>query len=159
MIQDEFKDGLGGVYNLTKKNILFSLCYIKELEMLKDKFKDYINHIDGIILRLKYLNDNKDLKLYEKSCYELDFLIDKLKSNDDGDYLLYADEVMYFINEIFNMNYDRYFIEKIVFIKTYYYLTYDNEIIEYINSFKYSKLYNYVYKIIVGDDKNKVKKK
>lgn len=159
MIQDEFEDGLGGVYNLTKKNILFSLCYIKELEMLKDKFKDYINHIDDIILRLKYLNDNKDLKLYEKSCYELDFLIDKLKSNDDGDYLLYADEVMYFINEIFNMNYDRYFIEKIVFIKTYYYLTYDNEIIEYINSFKYSKLYNYVYKIIVGDDKNKVKKK
>ena len=159
MFQDEFTDGIGASCNLTRKNIIFSLSYIKELEDIKKKFKDQENHIDNIILRLKYLNDNIDLKLYEKSIDELDDVINSFKTRDDGDYLVLADEVMYFINEIFNMYYDRYFIEKLVFIKTYYDLTGDNEIVDYINSFKCSRLYNYVYNMIIGDDKNKVKRK
>ena len=116
MFQDEFTDGIGASCNLTRKNIIFSLSYIKELEDIKKKFKDQENHIDNIILRLKYLNDNIDLKLYEKSIDELDDVINSFKTRDDGDYLVLADEVMYFINEIFNMYYYRYFINKLVFI-------------------------------------------
>ena len=155
-IADEFPDGFGVYSNLSRKEAIFMLEYIKALESVKDRYKNN-DELNNLIIRLKYMLDNNSIKLYKNK--DIDTVINEYKNKDDQDYIRIADEVMYFINEIFNTYYDRFCIRKILFVKTYYELTSDIEVINYINEFKDSRLYNYVYKIITDDYQNKVKRK
>ena len=158
-MEDAFPKGLGGSYNLSRKEIIFSLQYIKILEDLNLKYNGSSKEIIRLINRLKYLNDNINDKLYEKNYLELNSILDNYKENDDEDYMMFADEAMYFINELFTSKYDRFYLQKVVFIKTYYELTNDMEIINYIDEFKSNIMYNQIYKIITGDEPGKVKNK
>ena len=158
-ISDEFEDGLGVSVNLSRKDTIFVLEYIRILENMKDRYENVSDDINNLINRLKYIIDNDSIKLYKKNLEELDCIIEEYKKLDDLDYLRIADEVMYFINEIFNTYYDRFFLRKILFIKAYYNLTNDSEIINYINEYKSSRLYNHVYKIVTGEEPSKRKVK
>lgn len=154
-ISDEFSDGFGVYSNLSRRQTIFMLEYIKILESMKDRYKNISDELENLIIRLKYMVDNNNIKLYKGN--DIDTVINEYKNKDDLDYLRIADEVMYFINEIFNTYYDRFCVRKILFVKAYYNLTNDSEVIDYINEFKDSKLYNHVYKIITGDVNGKRK--
>ena len=124
---------------------------------MKEKYKSISDDLEILIKRLKYMVDNSNIGLYKNN--NIDNIINEYKDNTDCDYIRIADEVMYFISEIFNAYYDRFCVRKILFIKAYYELSNDLEVINYINEFKDSKLYNHVYKIITGDYPGKVKRK
>lgn len=158
-MEEAFPNGLGGVCNFSRKETIFSLQYITILESMKERYKDSSKEINRLIKRLKYLNDNIDVKLYEKNSDEIAYILSEYRKLDDGDYMMFADEVMYFINEIFTSNYDRFFLQKVLFIKTYYSLTNDMEIINYINEFKSNIMYNQIYEIITGEEPGKIKLK
>ena len=156
-VSDEFPDGFDVCINLTCEQELFMLEYIKTLEGVKDEYKNITGDLELLINRLKYMVDNSNIGLYKGN--NIEDVIDDYKNKVDSDYMRIADEVMYFISEIFNTYYDRFCVKKILFVKTYYELTNDLEIINYINEFKDSKLYNHVYKIITGEYSSKVKRK
>ena len=156
-VSDEFPDGFDVCVNLTREQELFMLEYIRVLENMKDRYKNISQELELLTKRLKYMVDNNNIGLYKGN--DINTIIDEYKSNTESDYIRIADEVMYFISEIFNTYYDRYCVRKILFVKTYYELTSDLEVIDYINEFKDSKLYNHVYKIITGDYPGKVKRK
>jgi len=156
-IADAFPDGFGACDNLSREQELFMFEYIKILENMKEKYKSISDDLEILIKRLKYMVDNSNIGLYKNN--NIDNIINEYKDNTDCDYIRIADEVMYFISEIFNTYYDRFCVRKILFIKAYYELSNDLEVINYINEFKDSKLYNHVYKIITGDYPGKVKRK
>ena len=156
-VADEFLDGYGVCTNLSFDQELFMLEYIKILENMKDRYENISQELELLIKRLRYMVDSRSIGLYKGN--DIDTIINDYKSNTDSEYIRIADEVMYFISEIFNTYYDRFCVRKILFVKTYYELTNDIEVINYINEFKDSKLYNHVYKIITGDYPSKVKRK
>ncbi len=156
-VSDTFEDELDESVNLSRKDAIFVLEYIRILENMKNRYQKVSSEINILINRLKYLVDNNDIKLYKKSFEDIDYIIGEYKKLDDLDYLRIADEVMYFINEIFNNYYDSFLLRKILFIKAYYNLTNDYEVINYINEFKDRRLYNYVYIIITGEEPSKRK--
>ena len=158
-MEEAFPNGLGGVCNFSRKETIFSLKYITILETMKERYNDSSKEINRLITRLKYLNDNINIKLYEKNIDEIEYILNEHRKLDDGDYMMFADEAMYFINEIFTSNYDRFFIQKVLFIKTYYSLTNDMEIINYINEFKSNIMYRNIYEIITGEEPGKIKLK
>ena len=156
-VSDTFEDELDESVNLSRKDAIFVLEYIRILENMKNRYQKVSSEINILINRLKYLVDNNDIKLYKKNFEDIDYIIGEYKKLDDLDYLRIADEVMYFINEIFNNYYDSFLLRKILFIKAYYNLTNDYEVINYINEFKDRRLYNYVYIIITGEEPSKRK--
>ena len=156
-ISEEFPDGFGVYANLSRRQTIFVLEYIKILENMKEKYKNISDELTMLITRLRYMVDNNTIKLYKNN--DIDTVINNYKNNDDLDYLRIADEVMYFISEIFSNYYDRFCVRKILFVKAYYNLTNDFEVINYINEYKDSRLYNHVYKIITGDEPSKRKVK
>ena len=156
-VSDTFEDELDESVNLSRKDAIFVLEYIRILENMKNRYQKVSSEINILINRLKYLVDNNDIKLYKKNFEDIDYIKKKNKKLDDLDYLRIADEVMYFINEIFNNYYDSFLLRKILFIKAYYNLTNDYEVINYINEFKDRRLYNYVYIIITGEEPSKRK--
>lgn len=158
-IEDAFPSGLDVTCNFSIKETIFSLQYIKILEIMKERYNNSSKEIDRLMQRLKYLNDNIDINLYKCTSSDLNYILNEYKMQDDMDFLMFADEVMYFINEIFTSYYDRFWLQKIIFIKTYYELTSDMEIINYINEFKDSIMYNQVYEIITGNAPGKTKSK
>lgn len=156
-VTNEFSNGFGACDNLTREQELFMLEYIRVLENMKDRYKNISQELELLIMRLKYMVDDNNIGLYKVS--DIDNIINEYKSNTESDYMRIADEVMYFISEIFNTYYDRFCVRKILFVKTYYELTNDLEVINYINEFKDSILYNHVYKIITGEYPGKIKRK
>ena len=156
-VADEFPDGFGLCVNLSREQELFMLEYIRVIENMKDIYINISSDLELIIERLKYMVDNNNIGLYKGN--DIDDVIEDYKNKVDSNYIHIADEVMYFISEIFNTYYDRFCVRKILFVKTYYELTNDIEVINYINEFKDSKLYNHVYKIITGEYPGKVKRK
>ena len=156
-IAEEYPEGFGACDNLAREQELFMLEYIRILESMKDKYKSISDELELVIKRLMYMVDNSNIGLYKGN--DIDTVIKDYKDITDCDYMRIADEVMYFISEIFNAYYDRFCVRKILFVKTYYELTNDIEVINYINEFKDSKLYNHVYKIITGEYPGKVKRK
>ncbi len=156
-VADEFPDGFGVCDNLSREQELFMLEYIRILESMKDRYENISDELELLSTRLKYMVDNSNIGLYKGN--DIDTIIKDYKDITDCVYMRIADEVMYFISEIFNTYYDRFCVRKILFVKTYYELSNDLEVINYINEFKDSKLYNHVYKIITGDYPSKVKRK
>ena len=156
-VADGFPDGFGLCINLSREQELFMLEYIRVIENMKDIYINISSDLELIIERLKYMVDNNNIGLYKGN--DIDDVIEDYKNKVDSNYIRIADEVMYFISEIFNTYYDRFCVRKILFVKTYYELTNDIEVINYINEFKDSKLYNHVYKIITGEYPGKVKRK
>ena len=156
-VADEFPDGFGLCVNLSREQELFMLEYIRVIENMKDIYINISSDLELIIERLKYMVDNNNIGLYKGN--DIDDVIEDYKNKVDSNYIHIADEVMYFISEIFNTYYDRFCVRKILFVKTYYELTNDIEVINYINEFKDSKLYNHVYKIITGEYPGKIKRK
>ena len=157
-MEDSFSDGLGVSVNLSRKEIIFSLYYIKILESMKNRYNSVSSEFERLLTRLKYLNDNSDLKLYENN-YDIDEIISSYSNYDDKDYLMFADEALYFIEEIFNTYYDSFFLQKVLFIKTYYSITNDSEIVNYINEFNDNIMYEQIYEIVTGSKPSKTKVK
>ena len=156
-VAEEYPEGFGIYDNLAREQELFMLEYIRIIESMKDKYKSISDELDILSTRLMYMVDNSSIGLYKGN--DIDTIIKDYKDITDCNYMRIADEVMYFISEIFNTYYDRFCVRKILFVKTYYELSNDLEVINYINEFKGSKLYNHVYKIITGDYPGKVKRK
>ena len=71
-ISDEFEDGLGVSVNLSRKDTIFVLEYIRILENMKDRYENVSDDINNLINRLKYIIDNDSIKLYKKNLEELD---------------------------------------------------------------------------------------